>query len=98
MNQMLAFLTTPNVLLFVLALVVLLAAMRFKPIWQRNSVTVKGDNYGNISQTNNVQSVGGQGGGAERSPGKGLSFLADILQVVGFAITILQIVGVIKQS
>lgn len=96
MNQMLAFLTTPNVLLFVLALVVLLAAMRFKPIWQRNSVTVMGNNYGNISQTNNVQSVGGPSGGDANSPGKGLSFLADILQVIGFAILLLQIFGFIK--
>ena len=96
MNQMLAFLTTPNVLLFVLALVVLLAAMRFKPIWQRNSATVKGDNYGNISQTNNVQSVGAQGGGAERSPGKRLSLLADILQVISFLYLLGQVFGVIK--
>ena len=96
MSQIVAQLTTPNVLMFVLALVVLLAAMRFKPIWQRNSVTIRGDSYGNISQTNNVQSVGGPSAGDANSPGKGLSFLADILQVIGFAILLLQIFGFIK--
>lgn len=96
MNQILAFLTTPHLLVFVLALIVLLGAMRVKPIWQHNHVSIKGNNYGNISQTNNVQSVGGQGGGAERSPGKGLSLLADILQVVSFLILLLQLTGVIK--
>ncbi|MEQ1597027.1 MAG: hypothetical protein ABL985_18255 [Casimicrobium sp.] len=95
MSQLIAQLTTPNVLVFVLALVVLLGAMRVKPLWQRSSVKVK-NNSGNVTVINNMSAVPSHRDGKENSPGNGLSFLADILQVVGFAILLLQISGIIR--
>lgn len=96
MSQLFSQLTTPYWPLLVLALVMLLGAMLMKPIWQRNSVNIKGDNYGDISQKNILQTRAAKGSGGDSGPGKWLSFLADILQVVGFAITVLQLVGLAK--
>ena len=96
MSQLFAQLTTPYWPLLVLALVVLFGAMRVKPIWQRNSVNIKGDNYGSISLNNALQTPAAKGAGGESGPGKWLSFIADVLQVIGFAIVCLQLAGLLK--
>lgn len=96
MSQLFAQLTTPYWPLIVLALVMLLGGMRIKPIWQRNSVNIKGDNYGSISLNNTLQAPAAKSSDGDSSPGKGLSFLADILQVIGFAIVCLQLAGLLK--
>ena len=96
MSQLFAQLTTPYWPLIVLALVMLVGGMRIKPIWQRNSVSITGDNYGDISQQNILQTPAAKGAGGESGPGKWLSFIADILQVIGFAIVCLQLAGLLK--
>jgi hypothetical protein len=96
MSQLFAQLTTPHWLLIIVALVVLFAAMWFKPIWQRNSVRIKGDNYGDISQNNTLQTSAAKGAGAEAGGGKSLSFVADVLQVISFAVLCLQVTGLLK--
>lgn len=96
MSQLFAQLSTLYWPLLVVALVMLFGGMRIRPIWQRNSVNIKGNNYGDISQNNTLQSPAGKGSGGDQGGGKGLSFLADVLQVVGFAITCLQVAGLLK--
>ena len=96
MSQLFAQLTTPHWLLLGVALVGLFGAMWFKPIWQRNSLSIKGNNYGDISQNNTMHSPTGKGAGADGDGGKWLSFLADVLQVIGFVITVMQLVGLAK--
>ena len=96
MGQLFSQLTTPYWPLLVLALVMLFGAMRVKPIWQRNSVNVRGDNYGAISQNNTLHTPAAKGSGGDSGSGKSLSFLADILQVIGFAIVCLQLAGLLK--
>ena len=96
MSQLFSQLTTPYWPLLVLALVMLFGGMRVKPIWQRNAVSIKGDNYGTISQSNTLQTPAGKGSSSDQGPGKWLSFLADVLQVIGFAIVCLQLAGLLK--
>ena len=96
MSQLFSQLTTPYWPLLVSALVILFGAMWFKPIWQRNSLSIKGDNYGDISQNNTLHTPAAKGSGGDSDSGKWLSFLADILQIIGFAITVLQLVGLAK--
>ena len=96
MSQLFAQLTTPYWPLIVLALVMLVGGMRIKPIWQRNSVSITGDNYGDILQKNTMQTPVGKGSGGDQGPGKSLSFVADVLQVIGFAIVCLQLAGLLK--
>ena len=96
MSQLFAQLTTPYWPLLVLALLAFLGAVWVKPIWQRNAVSVKGDNYGDISQKNAMQSPTGKGAGGQGGGGKSLSFVADVLQVIGFAIVCLQLAGLLK--
>ena len=96
MSQLFSQLTTPYWPLLVLALVMLVGGMRIKPIWQRNSVSIRGNNYGDISQSNILRTPVAKGSAADGGPAKWLSFLADILQVIGFAILCLQLAGLLK--
>ena len=96
MSQLFSQLTTPYWPLLVLALGMLFGAMRVKPIWQRNTVNIKGDVHGSVSVSNNAQTPAAKGSGGDASAGKWLSFLADVLQVIGFAITVMQLAGLAK--
>ena len=96
MSQLFAQLSTPYWPLLVLALVMLFGGTRIKPIWQRNSVSIKGDNYGDISQKNTMQTPVGKGAGGDQRPGKSLSFVADVVQVISFAVLCLQVTGLLK--
>ena len=92
MSNLLAHMMSFHWPVLLIGLAIVGTGWRIRPIYQGNNVLVKGGNTGDISQINTTISTPDR----SSSRGSGLSFLADVLQVIGFAILMLQLAGVLK--